>query len=396
MSVTMLPVLFVLSIVGVMAPSMVWHDERGSDSPQRWDSPGPVADCDAQDKAAVPADADQRETRSVLRSRCRIGERPAAQAAPPTQAAPSAPPERGILQSPPLPVAPALQPALTSPALIWPSTRYQSRRAGSALPAEVGISRSSSPSSSSERQQQAATRSGRPQLTLSCQSPVAVDLGAQVRYRLVVQNTGDGVAQQVVVEPQILAGGSRRSPAKCFPVGDLPPGAAREITLRDLARCAESLHVRFFATDVGGCEATAEARVRVRQPAIQVALDGPGQIDLGEQASFEIHAKNAGSGAAEVVSVRCSVGDGLRLTVVDQQVQFAARQGQMTWAIGRLAAGETKVLRFKARPETAGEHLIRVSIEGEANATENRPPRAEAEKMVMVRDRTADQRTASL
>ncbi len=392
MSVTMLPVLFVLSIVGVMAPSMVWHDERGSDSPQRWDSPGPVADCDAQDKAAVPADADQRETRSVLRSRCRIGERPAAQAAPTTQAAPSAPPEWGILQSPPLPVAPALQPALPSPAPIWPSTRYQ-RRSAPASPAEAGISRSSS---SSERQQQAAIRSGRPQLTLSCQSPVAVDLGAQVRYRLVVQNTGDGVAQQVVVEPQILAGGSRRSPAKCFPVGDLPPGGVREVTLRDLARCAESLHVRFFATDVGGWEATAEARVQVRRPAIQVALDGPGQIDLGEQASFEIHAKNAGSGAAEVVSVRCSVGDGLRLTVVDQQVQFAARQGQMTWAIGRLAAGETKVLRFKARPETAGEHLIRVSIEGEANATENPSPRAEAEKMVTVRDRTADQRTASL
>ena len=212
-----------------------------------------------------------------------------------------------MIEPRPLPVAPALQPSLPSPAPIWPSVRFLSRSAPVAA-------------------RSTTQRVGRPQLTLACQAPEAVDLGAQVRYRLVIRNTGDGVAEQVVVEPQVLVGGgSRASTAKRFPVGDVPPGASREITLRDLARHAESLHVRFFATDLNGSEAAAEARVAVRRPDVEISLHGPSQLRLGDQAVFEIRAVNAGSGAAEPVRVLCSARDGLRLTVLDQQVQFATQ-----------------------------------------------------------------------
>ena len=102
------------------------------------------------------------------------------------------------------------------------------------------------------------TPSGRPQLSLACQAPRAADLGQQVRYRLVVRNTGDGVAQQVVVEPHMVAGAdSRNRVPRWFPVGDLAPGASREIILRTVARRAESLQVRFFASDRNGSEAEA-------------------------------------------------------------------------------------------------------------------------------------------
>ena len=110
---------------------------------------------------------------------------------------------------------------------------------------------------------------------------------------------------------------------------------------------------------------------------------------------FEIRAVNAGSGAAEPVRVLCSARDGLRLTVLDQQVQFATQPGQMTWAIGRLAAGETKVLRLRARPATAGEHVIRVAIESESDEVGRLPRPAVAEKTITVRDRAAHERTAA-
>ena len=88
--------------------------------------------------------------------------------------------------------------------------------------------------------------------------------------------------------------------------------------------------------------------------------------------------------------VACSMGDGLRLTVVDQQVQFAAKPGQLTWAIGRLAGGESRVLRFQARPVTAGGHLIRAAVENAALES-GREQRPAAEKTITVRDRTADE-----
>jgi len=376
MSVTMLSIVLVVSTVSTMSPSTLMDARHRSAAMRMRADPECTADGETPVEDALPAQAAEGETRSVLRSLRRIGEQPASQPASVPQR------DRVVIEPRPLPVAPALQPLRSVPAPIWPSARFLSR------PAPVESVTHSSP------EVRSATHAGRPHLTLSCQAPEAVDLGAQVRYRLVIRNTGDGVAEQVVVEPQTLTGrASRASAVKRFPVGDVPPGESREVVLRDLARRAESLHVRFFATDLNGSEAAAEARVAVRRPAIEISLHGPSQLQLGERAVFEIHAANAGSGAAEPVRVVCSVGDGLRLTVLDQQVQFVRQPGEMTWAIGRLAAGETKVLRLRARPATAGEHVIRVAVESASDDVGRVPRPAAAEKTVTVRD-GANDRTA--
>lgn len=370
MSVMMLPILLVVSSMGVMASSVLCHVGGWAEAAPLWQEPELADDAETPDHDALQLDAAEGKFHSVLRSFRRIGDQSV-----------SPPRERPVIEPRPLPVAPALQPALPVPAPIWPSVRFLSRSAvrtvADSPPAAPG-----------------AMDAARPRLTLSCQAPEAVDMGTQVRYRLVIQNTGDGAAEEVVLEPQILAGGNRLS-TKRFQVGDLPPGESRDITLRDLARDAQSLFVRFFATDRNGSEAAAEARVQVRKPAVQVSLHGPSRISLSDQAAFEIRATNAGAGAAEPVRVQCSVGDGLRLTVLDRQVQFATRQGQLTWAIGRLAAGETKVLRLKVRPANAGEHLIRATIESESDRAGKLPRPAAAEKTISVRDRAGYERTAS-
>lgn len=374
---TMLSIVLVVWIVGAMSPSTLTDDRHGSEAARLWAEPELAADGEAPAEDALQAKAAERQIRSVLRSLRRIGDQPVSRPASVPQR------DRVEIEPRPLPIAPALEPFRSVPAPIWPSVRFLSRPVPVQAVADSSLD------------VRPATRPGRPQLTLSCQAPEAVDLGAQVRYRLVIRNTGDGVAEQVVLEPQILTGGgSRASTVKRFPVGDLPPDESREIVLRDLARRAESVHVRFFATDLNGSEAVAEARVAVRRPAVEISLHGPSQLQLGDQTVFEIRAANAGSGAVEPVRVLCTVGDGLRLTVLDQQVQFATQRGQMTWAIGRLAAGETRILRLRARPATAGEHVIRVAIECESDEVGRLPRPAAAEKTVTVRD-GANDRTAS-
>jgi len=234
---------------------------------------------------------------------------------------------------------------------------------------------------------------GRPQLSLTCQAPQAAELGDHVRYRLVIRNTGDALAEQVMVEPQVVGAGHRPQARRRFSVGDLAPGASREITLSDAARRPDALLVRFFASDRNGSEAEAEVCVQVRRPAVEITLTGADEITLGDEGLFEIRAANTGGAAVEPVRVACAVGDGLRLTVVDQQVQFSTTPGQLTWAIGRLAGGETRTLRFHARPVTAGEQQIRVTLE---NGGDEMPryPRPAAEKTISIRDRTVDERTA--
>lgn len=376
MSVTILSVLIVLSSLGAVTSSVLSYAGRWAEIAQLCGEPELARDSPLPAENVQPVRV--ADLRSVLRRVRRIGDEPAL---PP---GPATPPERAVADPHPLPVAPALQPVMPIPAAIWPSARFLGRSAATAT-AAAGTRRSNS-----------TDRVGRPQLTLACQAPDAVDLGSQVRYKLAVRNTGDGVADQVVVEPQVLAGGGNRlSTSKRFALGDLLPGESREITLRDLARDADWLQVRFFATDCNGSEAAAEARVEVRRPAVKISLDGPHLINLGDRAVFEILAANTGAGAAEPVSVRLSVGEGLRPTVLDQQVQFATHAGQLTWALGRLAAGETKVLRLTARPTTAGEHLLRVAIDSGPEAIGKLPRPAAAEMTITVRDRDVDQRIAT-
>lgn len=369
MSVTMLSVVIVVSGVGSVSSSSMVADGHWVVAGQRPGDAERDADCEAADEDGPQFGRAAGEIRSVLRSIRRLEPKPATRPSSPMV-------DHTIVATRPLPVAPALPMPAPVPAAIWPSARFTTR---SPVPSQSPI------------------HVGRPQLSLACQAPRAADLGDQVRYRLVVRNTGDGISEQVVVEPQIVAGaGSRTSSRRWFPVGDLAPGASREIVLRDLARRAESLQVRFFASDRNGSEAAAEVQVDVRRPAVEITIAGPDAITLGDEAMFEIRAANTSSGAAEPVRVACSVGDGLRLTVVDQQVQFATKPGQLTWAIGRLAGGETKTLRFQARAMIAGEQRIRVAIENAAGQTGRNLRSAATEKTITIRDRAADERTASL
>ncbi len=368
MSLTMLSVVIVLSGMGSVSSSAMVADDFRSGTCQPLTDTEQNADCDGADEDDPPFGLPTGGTRSVLRSVRRLEPEPV-----PRRSSPVA--DLGTAVPRPLPVAPALPLPAPAPAPIWPSVRFITRAAAARPPIHVG----------------------RPQLSLACQAPRAADLGEQVRYRLVVRNTGDGTAEQVVVEPQIIAGaGSRTRSRRWFPVGDLAPGASREIVLRDVARRAESLQIRFFASDRNGSEAAAEVHVEVRRPAVEITVDGPDAITLGDQALFEIRAANTGTGAAQPVSVACSVGDGLRLTVIDQHVQFATKPGQLVWAIGRLAGGETKILRFQARSMIAGEQRIRVTVEDVAAETSKNQRPAATEKTITIRDRTVDERTASL
>ena len=64
----------------------------------------------------------------------------------------------------------------------------------------------------------------------------------------------------------------------------LSPRGVAEIILRTVARRAESLQVRFFASDRNGSEAEAEVQVEVRRPAVEITVAGPDAITLGDEA----------------------------------------------------------------------------------------------------------------
>ncbi len=218
-------------------------------------------------------------------------------------------------------------------------------------------------------------------------------MGDLVTFRLVVQNTGDAMSQGVTVVPRVAVDGeSEMSPVGHFDVGVLAPGSSKEILLRAMANREGPMQIQFVATDDSGQETTTQTHVRVRSTALAVTVVVPSETRLGVEQDYEIRVSNSDRTPASNVRVACSLPADLRLTVIGSSVEFSPDFSAMTWQVGELVGGATKVLRFKARLGAQGEHTLRAVLESDRLAT---PQTTEATISVQDEHQHQHQRTAS-
>lgn len=208
----------------------------------------------------------------------------------------------------------------------------------------------------------AAMHVRRPQLAITCEVPKEANYGDTVTFVLVVTNVGDGVAEGVVITPQLPSHAlqDKRS-NQSTPVGWLRPGDSRKVPVTASAVGPGVIEARFTATDASGSEVNANARVRVRRAVIEVAADGPRMNFLGREAVYEIRVSNPGDAAAENVKVVASLPAGLQLTVLGRPVDFDRHTNTITWRVESLAAGVTERLPFKMKAVAEGEHVQEIA-----------------------------------
>lgn len=208
----------------------------------------------------------------------------------------------------------------------------------------------------------AAMHVRRPQLALTCEAPEEAQYGDKVTFVLVVANTGDGAAKDVVITSQL--------PSHALPddkseqsktVGRLGPGESLKVPVTASAIGPGLIEAQFTATDASGSEANARAKVRVRRAVIEVAADGPRTNFLGREAVYEIRVSNPGDAPAENVEVVASLPSGLQLTVLGRPVDFDRHTNTMTWHVESLAAGVTERLPFKLKAMAEGEQVQEIT-----------------------------------
>jgi uncharacterized repeat protein (TIGR01451 family) len=234
-------------------------------------------------------------------------------------------------------------------------------------------------------------RVGKPKLKLRCEAPALATLGDLVTFRLVVENLGDALSRAVTVTPQVaVPGEDAMTTAGRFDVGPLQPGDSKEILLRAMANRQGPMQVRFVATDDSGDEATTDTRVRVQPSSLNVTLIASGRTRVGVEQEYQIRVTNTETAATGHVRISCTLPADLHPTVVDSEVVFETDSRLMVWTIDDLPAGDTRILRFKGRLGSVGEHTLRATIEGDGLS---RPQSAET--TIEAYDEPQFQRTAS-
>ncbi|MFM7055834.1 MAG: hypothetical protein ACKO2P_02815 [Planctomycetota bacterium] len=159
----------------------------------------------------------------------------------------------------------------------------------------------------------------RPQLTIEKKAPESATIGIAHEYRILVSNDGDTAARDVVVEDELNGAAefvSSSPPADydartgviLWNFEELEPRESREIV------------VRVKPTGEGMLTGTATVRFRtevrsatlIRAPKLQLEIDGPQQVLVGEDVKLRFTIRNAGSGDAAGVLLRSVLPDAIR------------------------------------------------------------------------------------
>ncbi|MDG2128632.1 MAG: hypothetical protein P8K08_11610 [Fuerstiella sp.] len=181
------------------------------------------------------------------------------------------------------------------------------------------------------------------------------NIGQECRCELVLENTGRSLVRSVVAEAVLPAGlevvSSLPAPATeggtaKWTVGELQPGEKRLIELVIIPRKQGDIQLKAFVRLTGASSST----FSVKEPRVAVRIEGPGSVEVGQQANYTVHVANPGSGTAKNVVIQAAIPEGMD-----------HREGKLlTIEIGTLSPGEFRLARLSLTGATGGEHSLAV------------------------------------
>jgi uncharacterized repeat protein (TIGR01451 family) len=193
-----------------------------------------------------------------------------------------------------------------------------------------------------------------------------VNVGQECQCDLVVKNTGDTSARGALVQVSLPA--SARLLPQTTPAPKLE-GNQLQWQLGELApKQSRTIQIHLIPTSRGDLTtsatvhfaAAAQAAFRVQEPLLEVELQGPKEVQLGDPASQIIQVSNPGTGTARNVEIKALIPEGLEHP-----------QGkQLTMAIGSLNPGETRMVRLALSAVGGGKHQVKVLAEARLNPKE--------------------------
>lgn len=218
------------------------------------------------------------------------------------------------------------------------------------------------------RHRQACTtiRAVQPRLTIEKTGPAEALVCEPITFDVVVTNTGDGRATNVVITDELPDGlvaqvGGRESSKVIGRVGTLEPGKSAKITVTARATRAGVMDNQATVTADGGARAEATHRVTVRKPVLEVTKQGPAMRYTGRNATFDITVRNTGDGEARNLALTDDLPTGLSFVSASDGGKAAGRH--VTWQLGTLAPGGSRKVSLTVRCDA------KQTLRNEATAT---------------------------
>jgi uncharacterized repeat protein (TIGR01451 family) len=203
----------------------------------------------------------------------------------------------------------------------------------------------------------AATFVGKAMLAITKTGPATATLGSDVTYNIVVKNTGNTIARNVVVTDAVPEGLSGQ-PANVT-VGDLAPGQAKSIAVTFKADKRGKACNTAVATASNAGKVDAEACTVVQKPGLKIEKSGTKTQIIGRNADYEVVVFNTGDTALENVVVTDTAPEG---TVIAAAADATIKGNKATWTIPSLAAGAKQTFAIKLTGKAGGERCNTATV----------------------------------
>lgn len=213
-----------------------------------------------------------------------------------------------------------------------------------------------------------------PLVQLDVTAPAQVLIGEELTFHLRLTNRGTGAALGLVIEDQLPAQLEHAAGSQIeYEVGDLAPGASREIDLTVRAVRPGPLTNHVVARSGEQVLAESRAAVEILAPALEVAVEGPKRRYLERQAVYTLSISNPGTAPAHDVELVTHLPAGFQFVEADQFGHYDPQTRTVHWRLEQLPPREIGTVTLTALPLEAGEHRLRVETsadDGLESATE--------------------------
>lgn len=181
------------------------------------------------------------------------------------------------------------------------------------------------------------------------------NVGQPCHVELVVENSTRTMAQNVVAEAEIPSGlevvsfspepsDGNSSPRWNF--GSLKPGEKKSVALKVVPQQRGELQLSAFVRLTGASSST----LTVQEPLITIAVNGPEQLEVGQQSNYVVRVSNPGTGTATNVLIQAVLPDGLQ----------HRRGSLLTVEIGTLNPGESRQAQLNLTAVHGGTHQLAI------------------------------------
>lgn len=201
---------------------------------------------------------------------------------------------------------------------------------------------------------------GKPMLVIDKSGPETATIGSDVTYNIVVKNTGNAVARNVVVTDPVPTGMSHSSGRSelSFPVGDLAPGESKPMAVTFKANQRGKVCNTATASSANAGKVSDEACTVVVVPGLKVEKTGPAEQILGRNADYQIVVSNVGDTTLTNVLVTDTAPAD---TSIVSATGGTVSGNKATWTIASLAPGAKQTVSIRLTSKVAGRHCNNVT-----------------------------------